>query len=403
MIKGKYKNCSIFDLLEDQEFVSIVRKIETDEEWRQFLLAQGDSGRNMLQARKFILLFKANEGKLPDEKKYLLWENISTFNRIFSRNYRLVKVKFVSKVAASVLIILSLGILFYLYMARPEPSYHFSEIRSEIGAEDPLLILSNGEKVNLLKKESEIAILKDKAIRINNDSIVQNESITIRDVEKIALNEVIIPYGKKSKLILSDGTQVWLNAGSRFAFPQKFSGKKREVFLQGEAYFEVAKNENHPFVVSAGNMNVEVLGTKFDVCAYESDDFVETVLVEGSVNMIGKGRLLKEKVLMAPNQKAVCNKKEGTIFVKDEPMPELYTGWVDGWYQFVNEDIELVFKKLKRYYNVSFLYDDTVLAKAFPISGKLDLKGSLEEVMSVVSKVARIHYRIEGKNIIIIQ
>lgn len=403
MIKGKYRNYSILDLLEDQEFVSIVREIETDEEWRQFLQDQGHSGRNMLQARKFILLFKKKEGKLREEKKHLLWENISTFNRIFSRNYRLAKVKFISKIAASVLIILSFGILFYLYRARPEPGYHFSEIRNEIGSEDPLLILSNGEKVNLLKKESEIAILKNKAIRINNDSIVQNESMTIRDAEEVALNEVIIPYGKKSKLILSDGTQVWLNAGSRFAFPQKFSGKKREVFLQGEAYFEVAKNENHPFVVSAGNMNVEVLGTKFNVCAYESDDFVETVLVEGSVNMIGKGRLLKEKVLMAPNQKAVYNKKEGKISVKDEPMPELYTGWVDGWYQFVNEDIELVFQKLKRYYNVSFLYDDTVLARAFPISGKLDLKGSLEEVMSVVSKVARVRYRIEGENIIITQ
>jgi ferric-dicitrate binding protein FerR (iron transport regulator) len=106
---------------------------------------------------------------------------------------------------------------------------------------------------------------------------------------------------------------------------------------------------------------------------------------------------------MAPNQKAVFNKKEGTISVKDEPMPELYTGWVEGWYQFVNEDIERVFKKLKRYYNVSFLFDEAVLAKALPISGKLDLKGSLEEVMSVVSKVAKVHYRIEGENIIITQ
>lgn len=403
IMEGKYRNYSILDLLEDQEFVSIVRKIKTDEEWREFLLTQGESASKLIKARKFILLFKASEGKLSVDRKYLLWKNISNFDQVFSRNYRLARMKFISKIAASVLVVLSVGALIYVYEAQPEAQYHFSEIQTEVGSGAPLLILSNGDKVNLIKKESEIAVLEDKAIRINNDSIINNEQLNVGKSDKVSMNEVIIPYGKKSKLMLSDGTLVWLNAGSRFAFPQKFSGKKREVFLQGEAYFDVAKNEDHPFVVSTGNMNVEVLGTKFNVCAYKSDGFMETVLVEGSVKMIGKGNLLKEKVLLAPNQKAVFSEEEGTISVTDEPMPGLYTAWIDGWYQFENEDIALVFKKLKRYYNVSFICDEAIIGKAFPVSGKLDLKGSLEEVMSVLSKVAKVHYRVEGEYIIITQ
>jgi hypothetical protein len=403
MTERKYKNYSMQDLLEDQEFVSIVRKIKTDEEWKEFLLSHGEAASKLSKARKFILLFKANEGKLSLEKKHLLWKNINAFDQIFGRNYRFARIKFVSKIAASVLVVLLTGVLVFLYTSQRESRYHFSEIQTEVGSEVPLLILSNGEKVDLIKKESEIAILEDKAIRINNDSVINNEPINVDKGEDLALNEVIIPYGKKSKLVLSDGTLVWLNAGSRFAFPQKFNGKKREVFLQGEAYFEVAKNEDHPFVVSTGNVNVEVLGTKFNVCAYKSDGFMETVLVEGSVKMIGKGSLIKDKVLLAPKQKALFNNEEGTISVTDEPMPELYTAWIDGWYQFENEDIGLVFNKLKRYYNVSFVCDEAVLGKALPISGKLDLKGSLDEVMRVLSKVAKVNYRMEGECVFIKQ
>ncbi len=329
-------------------------KIKTDEEWKEFLLSHGESAGKLSKARKFILLFKVSEGKLSPGKKHLLWKNINAFDQVFSRSYRMARMKFVSKIAASVLVVLLTGVLVFLYTSQRKSQYHFSEIRTEVGSDSPLLILSNGEKVDLIKKESEIAILEDKAIRINNDSVINNEPINVDKEEDLALNEVIIPYGKKSKLVLSDGTLVWLNAGSRFAFPQKFNGKKREVFLQGEAYFEVAKNEDHPFVVSTGTVNVEVLGTKFNVCAYKSDDFTETVLLEGSVKMIGEGSLLRDKVLLAPHQKGVFSKEEGTIAVTDEPMPELYTAWIDGWYQFENEEIALVFRKLKRYYNVSF-------------------------------------------------
>src|SRR5690606_14480825 len=99
--------------------------------------------------------------------------------------------------------------------------------------------------------------------------------------QEVWMNEVIIPYGKKSELLLADGTKVWLNAGSRLAFPSRFTRNTREVFLEGEACFQVAKNEEQLFIVKAGNLDVKVLGTHFNVSAYPADATIETVLLEG--------------------------------------------------------------------------------------------------------------------------
>lgn len=402
MTKKKYIGCSFEDLLHDPEFVSVVTKINTEEEWSQFLQSHIESRNDIIQARKIIQLFKTNEEILPDEKKYKLWKNISRFNVEFSRNYRFSKIKTFSRIAASILIIISLGSLLYLHFNQSENPFQFSESLNNLKTEIPMLVLSNGNKIGLEKSESKITVLKGQnSIQINNDSIVENLSSIDKTTKEIKLNEVIIPYGKKSKLVLEDGTKVWLNAGSRFAFPQKFEGDERMVYLEGEAYFEVTKNVNQPFVISTNRIDVEVLGTKFNVHAYNTDDFIETVLLEGSINIWEKDRLFKDKILMTPNQKATYSKIEKTIILNPEPMPEMYIAWTGGWYQFTNERLELVLKKLEKYYNVSFEYDQAVISGVLPVSGKLDLKDSLDEVMVVLSKVAKFGYQISGNRVII--
>ena len=298
--------------------------------------------------------------------------------------------------AASVIIIFAIGSLLRSKLQLHESPYRFSE---SSGTENSVLILPGGEKVDLKKTDSELAVLNDQeAIQIDQDSIVKAD---IADTKE-AMNEMIIPFGKKSKLTLADGTIVWLNAGSRFAFPQKFEGSKREVFLDGEAYFEVAKNKEQPFIVHSNDFQIEVLGTKFNVCGYSSDNYSEALLLEGSVNIRVKGRLFKDELLMSPNQKATWSKERKEISLHSEPSPELSIAWVKGWYEFSDENLEQVLTKIERYYNVKFQYNPAFISRALPVSGKLDLKESIGEVMTVISEVAKIDYQIAGDNLIII-
>lgn len=403
MGKEKYVGYSVDELLEDQEFVSRVNKIRTDEEWDQFLQSNISTKDNIIRARKIIELFKTYEGKLSEERKFNLWQNISIYNKNPSKTLKISRMSPFLKFAASILVVIALGSTFFWGVNRTEATYKFSESAGiDRNSESSTLRLSNGTKVNLKDEKSEIVVLKNQdAILINKDSVVANTPVKRQDINLVVLNEVTVPFGNKTTLVLADGTKVWLNAGSRFAFPQSFIGEKREVFLEGEAYFEVSKNVNQPFIVSTQKINVEVLGTKFNLSAYQIDNFCETVLLEGAVKIQDNGKLFKDKLELIPNQKATYYTDNKELIRSNAPDAEMYISWINGWYEFSNENLILVLDKLERYYNIRFIHDQAITSKALPISGKLDLKDSIDEVMSVLSKVAKINYQISGNEVII--
>ena len=403
MDKEKYTGCSVENMLEDQEFLSIVNNIHTKKEWEQFLQSNDSAKNNILRAKKFIELFKTNEGKLAEERKFKLWKDISSYNKEFLPTIRLSKLWFFIRIAASLLTIVSVGSTIYFGFHQSENPYQFTDSLSEVKIESSLLVLSNGTKVELSDDRSSVEVLKDQdAILVNNDSIIQNLPARNQESNQMSLNKITVPFGRKTTIILADGTKVWLNAGSHFAFPQTFDRKKREVFLEGEGYFEVAKNKEQPFIVSTRNINVEVLGTKFNLSAYQSDNFCETVLLEGRVNVQSKGNLFNDKTTLTPNQKATYLSDKKELIRSVAPDAEIYISWINGWCQFSNENMVVVLAKLERYYNVKFVHDQALGSKAFPISGKLDLKESLNEVMSVLSKVAKINYQISGDKVTIV-
>lgn len=403
MENEKYIGYSVDELLEDQEFVIKVNNILTNEEWDQFLQSNISAKENIVRARKIIQLFKTYEGKLSEDRKFNLWKNISTYNKNPSKTIKIFKISPFLKIAASILIVIALGSTIYFGLNRTEQTYEFSESTGiNSNSEAPFLRLSNGTKVNLTNEKSEIVVLKNQdAILINRDSVVTNTPVSSQDAKQVALNEVIVPFGKKTTLVLADGTKVWLNAGSRFAFPQKFEGNRREVHLDGEAYFEVTKNKNQPFIVSTQNIDVEVLGTKFNLSAYQADNFSETVLLEGAVKVQDNRKVFNAKLELKPNQKATYYAYNKELIRSEAPDAEMKISWINGWYQFSNQNLITVLHKLERYYNIRFIHDPALDSKAFPISGKLDLKSSVDEVMAVLSKVAKINYQILDNEIII--
>ena len=400
MKEEKYNGCSLEELLEDQDFVNQIISIQTNEEWENFLQANHSAKYNIVQARKIIQIFRVSEGRLRDEPKFNLWKKVSDFNTNFSRKRKVAQLNIFIRYAASILIVFAIGSAIYWGFSTSDNKYSFSKIES-VKDNNPILVLANKEKVELASdKESNIIVLKNQdAILVNNDSIIQNTPQS--GTELNAFNEITVPYGKKVTLQLSDGTKVQLNAGSQFAFPQSFNGKTREVHLVGEGYFEVSKNEKQPFIVLTPKVDVKVLGTKFNLSVYSSDNICETVLLEGKVEIHGKGKVFNDRIDLTPNQKAIYSDDTKQLTKSNISDASIYTTWINGWYDFSNEKLDRVLGKLERFYNVKFIYDRALVENALPISGKLDLKDSLSEVMAVLSGVAKIDYKISNENIVI--
>jgi ferric-dicitrate binding protein FerR (iron transport regulator) len=205
----------------------------------------------------------------------------------------------------------------------------------------------------------------------------------------IPMNQLIIPYGKTSEVILSDGTTVFLNAGSRLIYPESFTGKTREVFLSGEAFFDVKKDANRPFIVQLDVFRVKVFGTRFNVSAYPTDNIVETVLAEGRVSMFkNNARLLDKPIELIPNQLASFDRTTKETSLKTVNTDN-YILWTTGVLKFESADLQRIVQRLERYYNIRIEINDSDLG-SLHISGKLELKNDPDEICDRVGRAASV-------------
>jgi transmembrane sensor len=360
-------------------------------------LLKDEEARGEFRKIKNIWALAASTKEMPQKQVEILYLNFKRQLALKQKLFRLISHPFL-KFAAILLILLSIGSVGVWNFYRNQESYVYST-NSEFGKNSKMqLHLSNGTTVDLEKDNSKIALSGDKKITIDNEKVIDLEK-TIQTDESI-MNEVVVPYGKKSQLTLEDGTKVWLNAGSRMAFPTKFKGNKREVFLEGEGYFEVAHNQKLPFYVNTSKIAIKVLGTKFNISAYETDKLIETVLIEGSVAISERSALsfMNKSSILKPNQKASYERNDRTLIVIDEPNVDNAISWTEGWLKFDRQSINDVLNKLQRYYNIQF-----ELNKEFPtedlITGKLYLKDSIEQAMMTLEVVAGLQYRINGNKI----
>lgn len=230
--------------------------------------------------------------------------------------------------------------------------------------------------------------------------VYQNEKNNIAEV-KPSINTLKVPYGRKFQLELSDGTIVHVNAGSTLKFPVRFiAGQVREVELSGEAYFEVARNEEAPFIVSTNGIKTEVLGTKFNVSSYTDDPFSEVVLVEGSVGVFkNKERFNKDTdQILKPNQKASLLKSGQNLNISTVKT-ENYTAWVDGILLFKNESFENIIKKLERSYDKKITINYPKIKKE-KFTGQFDVE-NIEDVLKTFKSNTFFNFTIKENEIII--
>ncbi|TRW27476.1 DUF4974 domain-containing protein [Flavobacterium zepuense] len=301
--------------------------------------------------------------------------------------------KYIS-IAASVVVLLTVGLVY--------------QIRSNNHKES--LPLLKGNEITIQLENGDIQVLTETgqaALTDANGNVVGNQKgskikyDTNTSIENLVYNTIKIPYGKRFQLQLSDGTIVHLNAGTTLRYPVRFiAGQERLVFLDGEAYFDVAKDKKHPFVVNAGNLNVRALGTHFNVSSYDDDDLTDVVLEEGSVALYTKNQkfdALKNTVLK-PGYKGSFAKKDSSIDVKSVST-DVYTSWIYGELYFRNMSFKNIAKKLERHYNVTIHNQNQKLAnEKFNASFKQQPIGV---VLSYFNDIQRINYTIKDDTITI--
>ena len=267
-------------------------------------------------------------------------------------------------------------------------------------SEDVKLILGNNQKINITEDHSTITYSNTgEDIRIGETKSV-NQSASKN--QKVVFNTLIVPYGKRSEIELSDGSKIWLNSGSKLVFPASFSGDKREVYLEGEGIFEVAHNKEQPFIVKSNNHEIEVLGTVFNVSNYTDDNSINTVLKSGSVqiNFKNDGFLNnKESVKMTPGTLAVYNRNSKDMSI-NKVDTEKYFSWRDGMLIFKNDSMDFIMKKISRYYNTEIVINNEAL-KTVTFSGALDLQDNMEDVIKTIEETTGFEYKMETNKLII--
>ena len=237
------------------------------------------------------------------------------------------------------------------------------------GRNGAILILSSGKSIVLDTARNGMLVAGFKK---------SGDKITVENAG-IEYATLVTPLGRQQQVTLSDGTRVWLNAGSSLRFPARFSGPRRRVEITGEVYFEVAHNASRPFMVRAGNEEIEVLGTHFNVNAYENEQIVKTTLLEGSVKI--------NKAMLQPGEQY----GNGIISKVDA---EASVAWVFGFFQFEHADIKTVMRQLSRWYDVEVRYEGKITSESF--GGEMQRNLKLSEVLDLLSGTG-VHYTLNGK------
>jgi transmembrane sensor len=231
----------------------------------------------------------------------------------------------------------------------------------------------------------------------------EGSSNSNNDEKSIAYHRLTVPYGKTFQLVLSDGTQVHLNAGTSLKYPVRFvKDKSREVFMEGEAFFDVQKNKEQPFIVNSGNLGVQVLGTQFVVSSYPEDAFINTVLLEGSVGLYKSQSSQKKNkegyTLLEPGFMGAWNKVEENISIK-EVDTDIYTAWTKGRMVFSHMKFKDIIKKLARCYNVSITNNNVELGEE-TFTAAFDVKiESMEDILESFKRNYGFDYDIENNQI----
>jgi hypothetical protein len=379
-------NNNKIEFIHNPEFVEWILNptIESDRYWAAYLAKNPSQKKDIEHAGFLIKGLARDKRSLSDDEVSILWDKIKQTNISRARNN--FKLRRWSAAAGILLIIGLSGWLTFQNAAHKVKEIDYRSIATvKAPGNDITLILSDRSEKTFASKDLELKYNQEGQLEAKTGKQVQTEELG-KSSETVQMNQLVVPRGKRSSVQLADGSKLWLNSGSRAIYPVAFNGKTREIYIEGEGYLEVAHDATKPFWVVTDLVKVEVLGTKFNISAYKDDDHVSVVLVEGSV----QASIGSESIMMKPNQLldyAILTQK---ATLKKANVLE-YISWVDDWMMCNKEPIQSVITKLSRYYDVKINQDDPRL-NSMTLTGKLDLKSNVEDVLKVICTTAPLKY-----------
>ncbi|MGZ8556899.1 MAG: FecR family protein [Chitinophagaceae bacterium] len=315
-----------------------------------------------------------------------------------NKPFKIIRWKILLRIAASLIIFMAGATIYFSLRGSDQNALAVApEKKAENdvlpGGNKAILTLSDGSAISLDDAENGQVAQQGNAQIAN----LGNGQVAYKVIEgkksEVVFNTLTTNRGGQFRLILPDGSEVWLNSASSVKYPTAFIGMQRKVEISGEAYFQIAHNPVKPFIVSVNGMNVNVLGTHFNINAYDDEASVKTTLLEGSVS------LKKADVVatLTPGQQAQLG-NSGKIKVIDNVDIDQVVAWKNGYFSFNRADLQTVMRQIARWYDVDISYEGKIPERQF--GGKIDRNSNASEVLKILRET-KVHFRIEGKKIIV--
>jgi len=303
-------------------------------------------------------------------------------------------------IAASLIIISVIGIYFYYPSEKQQKQNINIAAHSDLspGSDKAILTLSNGKKINL--SDAAQLNIKDEdgmIIKKTDDGKLVYQTSDVKSLKTEAIyNTIETPRGGQYQLILPDDTKVWLNSGSSLRYPLAFNGKQRIVDLKGEAYFEVTKNKTKSFKVVTLNQDVTVLGTHFNINAYDNEPLTKTTLLEGSVRVGNTSS--SANIMLKPGQAAMLSNNKPISFTLSNVDTDEAVAWQNGYFMFNDEPLESILRKVSRWYDVDIEYTTTAFNRE-TFSGTISKYSNASQVLRKIELTGSVHFSINGRRI----
>jgi uncharacterized protein (UPF0147 family) len=396
-MKDNFKYTDLEKLLINDDFCDWVfgKKPELEEFYHDKLKQFPEKTEIVHKAISILKALNEDQLNVPLSRKIEIWEAATKKAKVNKKIPLLIQ--FSKYAAVFVVSALLTTVVYNLINTDEYDTYNqcMSSAPSSSSLTETKLILGNGEEIEIRTEEANI-IYKNDGAQVEVNGKKEYDLETKDKVETASTyNQVIVPYGRKSKIVLPDSSVVWLNAGSRLVYPSPFEKDTRTLFLEGEGFFDVSKDKNRPFIVKTNLFQIQALGTSFNIKAYPDELTEETVLKEGSISLNFRAKLYDD-IKVQPNQRVVFSKPDKDYKVQEVNVED-YISWIEGMFVFKEQRLDVILKRVSRYYNIEILTSKEIAETK--ISGKLDLKNNYDEVLQNLALISNGSYAIQDNKI----
>ena len=380
------------DFLYNEDFIlwHLTKEEDLNQYWKEYLLQHPEQKDLFQEAINHFDNVGFSNNKLEEKDRDKLLADIKSSSSAIIKRKQINRFFYYSA-AACVLLLIGLSYTFKsgIINTKEEPGSSNVIVGQELGNQDIQLVTASG--TTLFEKDLDVYVNNQGDVVVNQ---AEKDTTIVMKTNQDVVNRLVVPFGKRSRIVLADGSKLWLNSGSVLEFPSVFNGQTRDINLTGEMYIEVVRDESKPFLVHTRDLDIKVYGTEFNVSAY--NDVPESiVLVKGSVGV--KANQNKE-IFLQPNERLLY---EDNLLKKEHVNVSPYISWKDGYLIFNNTTIREVLKQVEKYYNVSFNLSNKVNLDTRTCTGKIYLSPNLTDVLNTISILSSTTYTIEDNLIYI--